>query len=96
MVDNEEAVHFSLGDTSHLTGSELTSLPVTALNLHAAPGSPAELVVQLSGQTEQALRTVPAAATVAMAPEAARSIAMLSQDVHGEQVVFKKSLIDSG
>jgi len=94
VVDNEEAVHFSLGDTSHLTGSELTSLPVTALNLHAAPGSPAELVVQLSGQTEQALRTVPAAATVAMAPEAARSIAMLSQDVHGEQVVFKKSYGD--
>jgi len=86
VVDNTPAVHFSLADPSTLTGPR--ELPVTALDLHATPGS-AELITTLGGEAAQsALSMVPRPAGISLAPEAARAVPLTS-DVHGERVVFK-------
>jgi len=86
VVDGSPAVHFSLGDPASLTGPDPMEMPLTALHLHAS--SAEDMVVELPNAASS-LTTVPRADTVAMAPEAASSVP-LSQDVHGEQVVFSK------
>jgi hypothetical protein len=71
-------------DPSTLTGPR--ELPVTALDLHATPGS-AELITTLGGEAAQsALSMVPRPAGISLAPEAARAVPLTS-DVHGERVV---------
>ena len=95
VVDGAPAVHFSLGDPSVLTGPELDTLPVTALDLSAQPRDGGAHLVQLSGLASHVLETVPRASAAVMAPEASRQLAAsLTQDVHGEQVVFKRGFGD--
>ena len=89
VVDNNPATHFSLGDPTTLTGPKMAKLPVTALDLSAGPGS-SELVVTLADAADSALLTVRKSSGIELAPEASRSVP-LTQDVHGEKVVFKSS-----
>lgn len=89
VVDNVPATHFSLGDTTALTGPALSELKVTALDLAARPGS-SDLLVSLSDATDSALLTIPRPSGIQLAPEAARAVP-LTQDVHGERVVFNKT-----
>jgi len=91
VVDNNPAVHFSLGDHHTLTGPT-DALPVTALDLSAKPGS-SELLVSLDDAASTALTTLPRPSDIELAPEAAMSVP-LSMDVHGERVVFKQNYGD--
>ena len=85
VVDNTPATHFPLSDPRSLTGPDV--LPVTALDLHATPGSD-ELITTLADAAAQALSTVPKPQDVSLAPEYATAVP-LTTDVHGEKVVFK-------
>ena len=95
VVDGSAAVHFSLGDPGALTGPDAATLPVSALKLDSAAGRPSDVLAMLHGRAAQTLVTLPTKSSVILAPEAARSLtASLSQDVHGERVVFKKAYGD--
>jgi len=90
VVDGNPSVHFSLGDPSRLTGPNPSTLPVTALDLTASPATDSDTIVTLLNATDAALTTLPRATDMELAPEAARTVP-LTQDVHGETVVFKSS-----
>jgi len=83
VVDGMPAAHFSLGDTSALTAPE--ELRIAALSLTAKPGD-GDLLVD--GGTVAALQTVRRSNRAKPAPQAASAVP-LSDDVHGEKVVFK-------
>ena len=89
VVDNAPAVHFSLGDPWTLTGYDESALTVTALDLHASAASAEKNLVAVDALVEQSLKTVPKASGVSLAPEAARTVPLVT-DVHGERVVFKR------
>jgi len=84
VVDGMPAAHFSLGDTSALTAPD--ELRIAALDLTAKPGGEDLLV---DGGVIDALQTVRRSNRAKPAPQAASAVP-LSDDVHGEKVVFKQ------
>ncbi|KAL3915533.1 MAG: hypothetical protein SGPRY_007186, partial [Prymnesium sp.] len=86
VVDGQPALHFSLGDTKHPV--EPQNLMVAALDLSKS-ASCADALVSLPIGEDEVLRTVQRGKAFEIAPEAAQAVP-LSQDVHGEQVVFNQ------
>jgi len=89
VVDGMPAVHFSLGDTTALSGPSPITLPVMALDLNANPRTKS-CVITLPDAAEKALTILPKPSEMHMAPQAATTVP-LTTDVHGEKVVFLKS-----
>lgn len=91
VVDNMPSIHISLGDPSTPAGYLDGKTSVAALDLNAKPGSADEQLVLLppeTGAATAALTTVPKLSGNVAAPQAMNFVP-LTQDVHGEQVVFK-------
>eukprot|EP00320_Phaeocystis_rex_P020555 CAMPEP_0119066418 /NCGR_PEP_ID=MMETSP1178-20130426/8965_1 /TAXON_ID=33656 /ORGANISM="unid sp, Strain CCMP2000" /LENGTH=1126 /DNA_ID=CAMNT_0007048017 /DNA_START=54 /DNA_END=3434 /DNA_ORIENTATION=+ len=101
VVDNMPSMHVSLGDpSSPISGFTQGGMSVSALRLTAKPSSLRggdQQLVQLDPSTEAAtlaLSTVPKLGASVPAPQAMSSVP-LTQDVHGEQVVFKAGYGDA-
>ena len=92
------SMHISLGDPKlPISGFFPGEMSVAALNLSAKPGGMDEQLVQLPSDTGAALlalTTVPKLGASVPAPQAMSSVP-LTQDVHGEQVVFKSGYGDA-
>lgn len=98
VVDNMPSMHISLGDPKlPISGFVEGGMSVAALDLSAKPGSMNEQLVQLApatGAALLALTTVPKLGASVPAPQAMTSVP-LTQDVHGEKVVFKSGYGDA-
>merc|ERR1712216_905867 len=87
VVEGQPALHFHLADTASFVAPQ--SLKVAALDLTKPPMSK-DALVPLHVGGHQVLMTVRRKSHATMTSQATKNVS-LSEDVHGERVVFKQS-----